>query len=242
VNIKSLVPFGVILTVLLGLNLYHRVNHTGTDAPSGADAVVEPAWSVREDAAYTAEILESLEKPDTILTYYRNPVNRPEVLAFFSALVQSEEIAGAILTNADAFEIPPALAFALCWRESRFNPHAVNRKNLNQSVDRGLFQLNANSFPTLSEAEFFNPVINAYYGMSHLRWCLNTGGSEVAGLAMYNAGTGRVIAGTTPRNTLSHVSRVLEFRKGIDSLFQAEYVQFAAASPPGREIMLSKSK
>jgi hypothetical protein len=47
----------------------------------------------------------------------------------------------------------------------------------------------------------------------------------VAGLAMYNAGTNRVNAGTTPRHTLDHVSRILEFRNGIESLFQVEYVQ-----------------
>ncbi|GHT83272.1 hypothetical protein FACS1894137_03960 [Spirochaetia bacterium] len=233
-NRKFLIPAGLILAVLVGLNLYHLVRK----AADVDDAAPGP-WSVRENAAYTAEILESLGKPDTILTYYRNESNRPEVLAFFSALVQSEEIAGAILSNADAFEIPPALAFALCWGESRFNPHAVNRKNLNQTIDRGLFQLNGKSFPKLTQAEFFDPVINAYYGMAHLRWCLDAGGSEVAGLAMYNTGTGRVNAGATPRNTLTHVSRVLEFRKGIETLFQDEYLQRIARSQ--RDIRISKS-
>ncbi|GHV74981.1 hypothetical protein AGMMS49940_22830 [Spirochaetia bacterium] len=244
VNVKLLIPFGMLLAALLGLNLHQRIiRSAGNGAPLEPDAVALPAdpWVVREDAAYTAEILESLEKPDTILAYYRNPVNQPEVLAFFSALVQSEEIAGAILSNADAFGIPPALAFALCWRESRFNPLAVNRKNLNQSIDRGLFQLNGNTFPKLTEKEFFNPWINAYYGMAHLRWCLDTGGSEVVGLAMYNAGTRRVNAGTTPPHTLSHVSRILEFRQGIETLFQAEYVQHIALTRPQREIRISKS-
>jgi hypothetical protein len=239
-NIKFLIPSVMILAVLVGLNLYHRVYHTGSDTLPEPVLPAGP-WEVRENAAYTAEILESLEKPDAILAYYRNAANRPEVLAFFSALVQSPEIAEAVLSNADAFEIPPALAFALCWGESRFNPLAINRKNVNKSIDRGLFQLNGNSFPKLTEAEFFNPVINAYYGMAHLRWCLDTGGSEVAGLAMYNAGAGRVVAGTTPRHTLAHVSRILEFRKGIESLFQAEYVQYIAGTRPQREIIISKS-
>jgi soluble lytic murein transglycosylase-like protein len=241
VNIKFLIPLGILLAVLLGLNLYHRVIPAiKDDALPDADAVLQPgSWSVPENAAYTAEILESMEKPDAILAYYRTEANRPEILAFFSALAQSEEVAEAILVNADAFEIPPALAFALCWGESRFNSHAVNRKNLNKSIDRGLFQLNGNSFPKLTEAEFFNPVINAYYGISHLRWCLDTGGSEVAGLAMYNAGTGRVNAGTTPKHTLAHISRVLDFRRGIEALFHDEYVQRIARSQ--REIVISKS-
>jgi hypothetical protein len=197
------------------------------------------AWSARENAAYTAEILEAMTKPDPILDYYRDDISHPEVLAFFSALVQSEEIAASILDNADRFDIPPALAFALCWGESRFNPLAVNRENRNRTIDRGLFQLNGDSFPKLTETDFFTPRINAYYGMAHLRWCLDSGGSEVAGLAMYNAGTNRVNAGTTPRHTLDHVSRIMEFRKGIEFLFQIEYVQRAPYAE--REIMISKS-
>jgi hypothetical protein len=234
----------MVLAVVLGLNLSHRVicatrNDSGPRADDNDTAPRISFWSVRENAAYTAEILESLEKPNPIMEYYRNESSRSDVLAFFSALVQSEEIAWAILTNADAFDIPPALAFALCWRESRFNPLAVNRKNRNETIDRGLFQLNNKSFPKLREAEFFNPGVNAYYGMAHLRWCLNVGGSEVAGLAMYNAGTNRVKAGSIPRQTLDHISRILEFRNGIESLFQAEYVQ--RMPYPQREIMISKS-
>jgi hypothetical protein len=243
-NIKFLIPPGMVLVAILGLNLSHRVMH-GTRKESGPrtednDTIPQlSSWSVRENAAYTAEILEFLKKPDPIMEYYRNESSRSEVLAFFSALVQSEEIAEAILTSADTFNIPPALAFALCWGESRFNPLAVNRKNRNETIDRGLFQLNNKTFPNLPETEFFNPRINAYYGMAHLRWCLTTGGSEVAGLAMYNAGTNRVKAGSTPRQTLDHVSQVLEFRNGIVSLFQAEYVQ--RIPPLQREIMISKS-
>jgi hypothetical protein len=243
-NIKFLVPPGMILAAILGLNLSHRImGATRNDSEPRTDdndtALQVSSWSIRKNAAYTAEILESLEKPDPIMEYYRNESSRSDVLAFFGALVQSEEIAGAILTNADAFDIPPALAFALCWGESQFNPLAVNRKNRNQTIDRGLFQLNNKSFPKLREAEFFNPRINAYYGMAHLCWCLKAGGSEVAGLAMYNAGTNRVKAGSTPRHTLDHISRILKFRNGIESLFQAEYVQ--RIPYPQREIMISKS-
>jgi soluble lytic murein transglycosylase-like protein len=180
-----------------------------------------------------------MNQPDRILGYYRNPENRLEVVAFFSALVQSEEIAAFILESADQFDIPPALAFALCWGESRFNPLAVNRANRNRTVDRGLFQLNNESFPKLKEADFFNPRVNTYYGLAHLRWCLDSGGSEVAGLAMYNAGTNRVKAGTTPRHTLDHVSRILEFQKGIESLFQVEYVE--RLPPPQQGTLIAKS-
>ena len=246
-KIAFLLQAGTILAAALGLNLSHRMSaHTNAPSSRAAAPVAAPdpvlypnSWSARENAAYAAEILESMDRPDRILDYYRNGANRVEIVAFFSALVQSEEIAAAILVNADKFDIPPSLAFALCWGESRFKPGEVNRANRNHTVDRGLFQLNSESFPGLQEADFFNPDLNACYGMAHLRWCLDTGGSEVAGLAMYNAGTNRVKAGTTPRQTLDSVSRILEFRNGIESLFQVEYVR--RLPPPQQEALIAKS-
>jgi hypothetical protein len=99
----------------------------------------------------------------------------------------------------------------------------VNRKNRNLTVDRGLFQLNNASFPQLKEEQFFNPELNSRYGLSHLRWCLDTAGTEVAGLAMYNAGTNRVRSGGTPKMTLDYISRILDRERQIEDLFLAEY-------------------
>jgi hypothetical protein len=231
----------MVLAATLGWSLYRRIEiHTnGPNREESIEAPVPSFWSARENAMYTAEILESMSGPDRILDYYRDELSRGEVTAFFAALVQSEEIASLILINADRFDVPPSLAFALCWGESRFNPLAVNRANRNHTVDRGLFQLNSVSFPKLGEEDFFDPAVNAYYGMAHLRWCLDSGGSEVTGLAMYNAGPTRVKAGSVPRHTLDHVSRVLEFRTGIEYLFQTEYVQ--RLPPPQREALIAQA-
>jgi hypothetical protein len=158
-----------------------------------------------------------------MLDLYRDPDYRDQVVAFFGALCGSLEVAAIILTNAAAFDIPPSLAFALCWEESRYNPLAVNRKNRDESIDRGLFQLNSRSFPKIADSDFFNPSINAWYGMGHLRLCLDTGGTEVAALAMYNAGTGRVRTLGAPKNTLDYIHRILERRRNIEGLFQAEF-------------------
>jgi hypothetical protein len=170
-------------------------------------------------------------RPDVILSSYRNVVSRDRVVYFFGTITHSNEMAAIILTNANAFNISPSLAFALCWEESRYNPLAVNRKNRNESIDRGLFQLNNRSFPKLREEDFFNPSINAYYGMAHLRWCIDTGGSEVAGLAMYNAGTTRVRQDNTPKNTLDYISRVLEYQRRIEEFFRSEQVMTISMSP-----------
>ncbi|MDR0555200.1 MAG: lytic transglycosylase domain-containing protein [Treponema sp.] len=156
---------------------------------------------------------------DHIPQFYQHGGSREEVLTFFSQLLRSPDLAFAILDNAETYDISPSLAVALCWTESRFNIKAVNRKNLNGTIDRGLFQLNSATFPKLTEAELFDPQINAKYGLSHLRWCIDSGGSTIAGLAMYNAGTNRVHAGGVPKKTLDYIADVLNMREQIERLF-----------------------
>jgi soluble lytic murein transglycosylase-like protein len=147
-------------------------------------------------------------------------------LNFFTEICASAEIAEVILYNANLFDISPALAVALAWEESHLNPRAVNNRNRNESIDRGLFQLNDRSFPRLEVQAFFNPETNAWYAMNHLRHCLDTGGTEVAALAMYNAGTNRVRGAGTPKTTLDYISRILENRWEIEDRFRDWEIRF----------------
>jgi hypothetical protein len=192
-------------------------------APEEAGPAEPDVPAVEGGLAVPGIVLAGGEAPDMILEIYRNKVFRERVEDFFGAIMGSRELAQTVLANAALFDIPPALAFSLCWEESRYNPRAVNRKNRNLTVDRGLFQLNNASFPQLKEDQFFNPELNSRYGLSHLRWCLDTAGTEVAALAMYNAGTGRVSSGGTPKMTLDYISRILDRERKIEQLFLAEY-------------------
>ena len=140
-------------------------------------------------------------------------------------MTEDRDVALAIMKEADKNDIPLSLAFALAHTESEFKAKAVNT-NKNGSIDRGLFQLNNKSFPDLTEADFFNPEISAKYGMSHLRYCLDTAGNEIAALAMYNAGTGKVRSNSTPQTTLNYVSKIDSYRKGIDRLFEDDVLAF----------------
>jgi hypothetical protein len=168
-------------------------------------------------------------KRDLIREMYREPEAREWVTEFFEQLCDSRDIAEIILANADEFNVPPALAFALSWEESRFNYMAVSKKNKDESVDRGLFQLNSRSFPRIPLKDFFDPQINAQTGMNHLRHCLDTGGSEIAALALYNAGTGKVHATGAPKHTLDYIHRILENRQKIETRFQARVQREAEA-------------
>jgi hypothetical protein len=160
-----------------------------------------------------------LEQQDHTLELYRGTESRELVVDFFTQLCPSREIAEAILVGADWFNIPAPLAFALAWEESQFNPLAVNAKNRDGSIDRGLFQLNNRTFPQMELQAFFSPDVNSWHGMSHLRYCLDTGSTEVAALAIYNAGAGRVGTSGAPKSTLDYISRILDNKRKIENSF-----------------------
>lgn len=176
--------------------------------------------------------LESLERKDPIAPYYQDPATKDSTLQFFSSLTRSENIARVILDNAQKFGVRPSLAFALALEESDFQVDAMNKNG--DSVDRGLFQLNSKSYPNLQIRDFYDPETNARYGLSHLKGCLSEAGNEVAALAMYNAGNGRVVRGATPKKTLNYISRILAYEDNISTLFAAKFMaagRTASASP-----------
>jgi soluble lytic murein transglycosylase-like protein len=105
----------------------------------------------------------------------------------------------------------------LAWAESSFHVRALNRNS--NSIDRGLFQLNSRTFPYLGEEQFYNPWINAEYGLAHFRYCLETGKSEVVALAMYNAGISGVRRGT-PYSTLHYVAKILDKEESLFESFE----------------------
>lgn len=168
------------------------------------------------------EYLRDLDREDSIGSFYRDTSTKDATMAFFTTVTRSGVVAKAILDNAERYGVPASLAFALAFEESKFNVNAVNRNA--DSIDRGLFQLNSKSFPKLGIEEFYDAEVNAKNGIAHLQHCLRTGGNEVAALAMYNAGNGRVDRGATPRRTLDYVFRVLKYQENISSLFAAKVV------------------
>lgn len=164
--------------------------------------------------------LESLDRQDPITPRYLDPATKDATLQFFSSLTRSENVARVILDNAQKYSVRPSLAFALALEESDFRVDAMNKNG--DSVDRGLFQLNSKSYPKLEISDFYDPATNARFGISHLKGCLSDAGNEVAALAMYNAGNGRVVRGETPKRTLNYISRILAYENNISSLFAAK--------------------
>ncbi len=166
--------------------------------------------------------MEKSVRSDHISAYYQDPNTKALTRAFFESLTGDLQIAEAILEQAIQRDVPPALAFALAYEESGFNPRAFNRNP--SSVDRGVFQLNSLSFPSLAVEEFYDIETNIRLGMAHLEFCLESGGNDVAALAVYNAGLGRVNKGGTPKRTLNYIYKITGNRDRLEALFEAQVV------------------
>lgn len=165
-----------------------------------------------------------LSKTEDIGLYiYRNPLTRDHISGYFDQLTGLPQITDIIFRNADKNDIPVSLAFSLAFAESSYNSKAVNSNS--SSIDRGLYQLNSKSFPDLTETDFFDPEINARYGLSYLRKCIDKGGNEIVGLAMYNAGSGRVTGKGTPKMTLDYIARIIDYREEIETFIIDSMVQ-----------------
>ena len=187
---------------------------------------------------YTVKKLN--DNTDNGLILYRQPLSKAAVEWFYYQITGDRNVTQAIITEAEKNDIPLSLAFALAHTESNYKTDATN-KNSNTTIDRGLFQLNSNSFPGLTEADFFDPFVSAKYGMSHLKFCLNTAGNEVSALAMYNAGTSRVRSNKTPQSTLNYVGKIMDYQKMLDQLFNEQVaVYFENQLTPGVAVAYAK--
>jgi len=239
-RIKTYLPAFCVLLLVGSCCFFAVVFGRGGKAPSLPDgAETRPVEDGEAELAFPAQ--NSEEEQDLILSLYRDEAFREDVLVFFQEITGSREIASAILSNASDYNVAPALAFSLCAEESGYNPRALNR-NKNQTVDRGLFQLNNASFPKLKVEDFYDTNINARYGISHLRWCLNTAGTEISALAIYNAGETRVRSVGTPKSTLDYVSRILKRQRKIEDNFEDYYCRVVEERNASMEIAKKEEK
>jgi len=177
------------------------------------------------DAVLNTKVSKLQKKNDEGLVLYRQTQSRAAVEWFYTHVTNDREIALAILDEAEKNNIPLSLAFALAHTESRYDTSAFHR-NDNNSIDRGLFQLNNQSFPNLTESEFYDAKTSAKYGLSHLRFCLKSAGNEIAALAMYNAGTNKVRNNNTPQRTLNYISQIENYRSTLEDNFDVEVLSF----------------
>lgn len=205
----------VVLTGKIIYSQFYSLSNSFLDAEKNPElaSIVAPEF-FHQTAIATGKQIEPA------LALYRSDVSKADVLWFYSHITGNETLARIILNNASKNNVSPSLAFSLAWEESRYQQKAVNKNAT--SIDRGLFQLNDKAFPKLTEKDFFNLETNAYYGLSHLSYCIDLSGNEVTALAMYNAGTTKVRNDKTPKRTLDYVSRIFSYKEGLEKTFNQQ--------------------
>jgi soluble lytic murein transglycosylase-like protein len=112
-----------------------------------------------------------------------------------------------ILRIAVAAEVPPGFALAIALVENpELNPAAVN-VNSNNTVDRGVMQLNSSWFTC---DEWDNPEVNISAGISLIKRITQMEGVHTYWTAalVYNAGYGRIY--NPPESTVNYANRVME--------------------------------
>ena len=149
-----------------------------------------------------------------------------------------EELEPIILATAEKHGIPPSLAMAIIWKESRFRVSRVGKAGeiglmqiMPGAVDEWVRGTKQAQRP--SRKELFQPEVNLEIGLWYLAWCGRHWNSYSAGdilqIAEYNAGYSRAIQ-WKPKNpqdplpleqitissTRDYVRQVLEKRKHYD--------------------------
>lgn len=93
-----------------------------------------------------------------------------------------------ILAASDMYEVDPALVKAIIMAESEYNPAAISKQGA-----RGLMQLMPNTAHALGVKDSFDPELNIYGGVKHLKELLNRfEGDPILAVAAYNAGSQNV--------------------------------------------------
>ena len=231
IPIKNLIILALILPVILTCTQSISTGNTN----DLSDKISKSEFEIPElDLKKKEGLPIQLSKTEDLGLYlYRNPLTRNHIVSYLDQLTGSTKITDIILRNASNNDIPVSLAFSLAFAESSYNPNAVNSNS--SSIDRGLFQLNSKSFPNLTEADFFNPEVNAGHGLAYLAKSIKTGGNEIVGLAMYNAGSGRVTGSGTPKMTLDYISKIMDYKKEIDAFIMDTMVTDRSIDSAGNE-------
>lgn len=159
--------------------------------------------------------------PQVYLTSYQDSRLWLIPLDYIEEIVGNKEVAELIYLHSVKEGVPPIISVALCWRESEFKINAFNR-NVNGTVDRGLFQLNSqyynpNTIPEVTvNKEIYYPFINIKYGVRHLakeyRYWRDSGDINYLwkAYASYNCGRKRVIDNTIPKSTFFHATSLVQ--------------------------------
>ena len=119
-----------------------------------------------------------------------------EIYVFYDQYTRNRNITELLIEKAIEKEIPVNKLFALSNIESSFIPESIN-KNINNSIDYGLFQLNSKSFPHYSSSDLLNIHMNVDLATDFIKNKYEYYGNWEETFIAYNAGNTNKVHNST---------------------------------------------
>lgn len=119
------------------------------------------------------------------------PTPTPSPLPKIYDVKLDAEIQWYLLGVCKANDVPFNLAMATIWKESRYNPNAINN-NGGKSTDAGLFQINDCNWDMYSRKfedwDPFDPYDSCDAGVAHIKYCMQYDKKPTCFMMVYNMG------------------------------------------------------
>lgn len=104
---------------------------------------------------------------------------------YYSEITKKPDLIKEIFFCSQKYDIEPEILIGIAYQESGFSQYAVG-KNINNTYDRGYFQLNSRHF---NNPQIYDPTVNIFLGVSYFDYCLKkTDGNIRKALYIYNSG------------------------------------------------------
>lgn len=164
-------------------------------------------------------------KSEEELLVNNNLINDEMKFRYFRTIIGDDNITKLVIKYTRQYNVDIFLFVSIMKVESDFNPFAENI-NKNGSIDRGLCQLNNNTFNKLNGDDFFNPEKNIENGVAFFKWCMNTSNQNlVKALAFYNTGIGNVRNRDVGEITLDYINKILKEKEELDNNFNDYFAE-----------------
>lgn len=138
--------------------------------------------------------------------------NPNDVYSFYNEYTHDREITRIIVETCYIMNMPYNLVFSLVYNESRYNPYAINNKNISDTVDYGLFQLNSRIYAEHEKKYLMNIKNNIMLGCEHLRKDFQITESWRLALIKYNCGRIKNV----PGSTIKHMDNILNYEQKLN--------------------------
>lgn len=142
-------------------------------------------------------------------------IEKKSIDSYYYQKYNNKLIVETVLLCEKNFDISSDLIFAIIFTESNFNPTAKN-VNKNGTIDRGLMQLNSNTFDNIAPAKLYDIESNIINGSKHYKELYTKLNNELMAICAYNCGLGAIKSGRISEKTLDYAEKVIKYKNKLN--------------------------